>query len=125
MSEDVVACPGDGRADGRVALQRHGEGEERAADVVLLEDAQEAPDAGAAAVLEERLVGEVPSVERDGRGALAGGLALADAVLEQVLRALLVVDHERDRDAGIVGPSHARWDSAVPDQVSFWPFWHG
>lgn len=86
MTENVVAGGSDGRADGRVALQRHGAGEEGAADVVLLEDAQEAPDDGAAAVLEERLVSEVPSLEWDRRGGLTGRLALADAVLEEILR---------------------------------------
>jgi len=53
VAQHVVAGRCDGRADGRIALQGDGAGEEGAADAVLLEDAQEAPHAGAAAVLEE------------------------------------------------------------------------
>src|SRR3954452_18333694 len=100
MPQHVVALIGDGAPHGRVPFEGHGAGEERGADTVLSEDPHQAPDARPAAILKERLVRQVAAVRRYGRHALTHHLALADAVLEQVLRALLVVDDQRDSYAG-------------------------
>src|SRR5439155_25557788 len=56
VAADVVALVGDGPGDGGIPLEGDGTGEERAPHPILREDAQEAPDAHAAAVLEHRLV---------------------------------------------------------------------
>src|SRR6185295_690260 len=56
---DVVPLRGDRVGHGGIALERHGTGEERAPDAVLREDAEEAPDARTAAVLEHRFIGQV------------------------------------------------------------------
>src|SRR5262249_20806649 len=41
-------------------------------------------------------------------------------VLEQVLRALLIIHHQRDGDPGIARPADAWWVGAVADQITLW-----
>src|SRR6185369_8443123 len=119
MPADVVALRGDGARHGRVAFQRDGAGEERAPHLVLREDPQEAPYAHAAAVLEHRFVGQVAPVRWDGRHGIAPRLPPADAVLQEVFRALLVVHDQRDGDARAIRPRHPRRLVCVADQITF------
>src|SRR5262249_39552586 len=64
---------------------------------------------------------EVAPVGRHWRHGVAPGLAPADAVLQEVLRAFLVVHDERDGDARVVGPRYPRRLVRVADQVTFHP----
>src|SRR5688572_3341661 len=121
MAANVVTLLCDGAADRRVALEGDGAREERRADLVLREDPKEAPDAHAAAVLEHRLVGQIAPIGGNGRHGVAPRLAAADAVLEQVLRALLVVHHQRDHHACAVRPRHSRRPVRIPDQITVHP----
>ena len=75
VAHDLVAAADGLGADPRVALEGQGAGVESAGHAVAFKDVHDAPDADAAAVLEERLVGQVALSGPEGRGRLAGSLS--------------------------------------------------
>ena len=70
----------DGAGDFRVALHGHGAAKEGAGRVVLVQQVEDAPDADATAVLEERLVEEVALAGGNGRRHLVVGLVAVIAI---------------------------------------------
>ena len=101
-----------------VALQGQGAGEDGRVDAILVQQIQNAPDADPAAILEERLVGQVSLTPGHRRRRLTNRLAVSVAVQDGVLRPLLVVDYKGHGDACAVGPFNRRRVGAIADQVA-------
>src|SRR5581483_3460547 len=102
----------------RVSLEGDRRRVEGRLDAVLVEQAEEAPDARPATVLVDRLGAEVPvlgvhDVRDLGEALVApvpGGL--------RVLRSLLLVDAEADDRLGVLRPEHLRRSASVADVLS-------
>ena len=107
----------DPLADLGVALHGDRAREERHLDLVLVEEAHEAPDAGAAPVLVDRLGAEVAVLGVHGVRDLGEALVAAVAGGLRVLGALLVVDDEVDGHLGLVRPHDLRLVPPVADEV--------
>src|SRR5262245_21677057 len=105
----------------RIPLQRDRGGVERRLDAVLVEHAEQAPDAGPAAVLVNRLGAEVAVLRIHEVRDLGEPLVAAVPGRLRVLRALLVVDAEADDRLGVVRPEDLRWATPVADVVPLRP----
>jgi len=68
-----------------VSLQGQSAGEKSSLDVVLVHHIHDSPHADSAAVLEKRLVGQVPLAGRHVGGRFSGGFAVGVAVQKGVL----------------------------------------
>src|SRR5262249_11156458 len=79
-------------------------GEDGARQPAPGEHAVQAPEAGAAAVLEHAFRAEVAAGEARGRALGQGGFARGVAIGHRALAAFLVVDDEIDRDVGAARP---------------------
>src|SRR5262249_36298900 len=122
MAADVEARRLDGRGGGGVAFERQRAAEHRHRQAALLEGAHQAPEAGARAVLEHALGGEVAALHADLAGGRfsEAGFAETFAVLHRGLRAFLVVHHGVDRDPGAVRPFRIGRILAVAHQIACW-----
>src|SRR5690606_19049361 len=90
-------------------------------DVMPLEQLEQAPDAGTAAVFVERLHAQVALALQGLGGDHLGeeGLGLLVTVKHVALATFLVVEDEGQGDAGIAGPVRMRRVLAVADQVTW------
>jgi len=88
---------------------------------VFLEQVEQTPHAGAAAVLVERLHAQVAlALQRLGGDHLGEkGLGFLVAVEDVALATFLVVEHEGQGDAGIARPVRMRRGVAVADQIAW------
>ena len=94
----------------------HGDG-----NAQVIEDAREAPDAGARAVLVDRLGGEVAHLPGQRPGQLChAAVAVTVARRKRRLRAFLVIQHQAEGDTGAAWPAHARNLTAIADVVAAW-----
>ena len=113
---------GDHRPDHlRVALRRHGHGEHGERHVASLEQLEQAPDPGAAAVFVERFHAHVAHALQ-GLGSHHLGkerLGLLVAMQDAALATFFVIEHEGQGDAGIAGPVRVGRVVAVSDQVAW------
>ena len=120
MARDLMAGFGHRLAGGGIEFERAADRPGGEAHVAFLEEPQDAPEAGAAAILVHRLGREVAAAldrraaRRLGQEDLGGGIAVQD----RILPALLVIQHEADRDPGIARPLRMRRVGAVADQVA-------
>jgi hypothetical protein len=117
VGEHVMIPGPQPRAERRVPLDRQRAGGERDRDLAAVDQAAQPPDPDPAAVLHVRLGADVPDLGPVLERVLAPGVV--DAVLaERVLAALLVVDHEVDRDPGAAGPVEIGRLRAVADEIA-------
>ncbi|MDT4835575.1 hypothetical protein D3C76_866800 [compost metagenome] len=120
MAADLVAV-GDHLADRLgMALGGHGHGEHGQRQVMLPEQLEQAPHAGTAAVLVQRLHAHVAlALERLGGDHLGEeGFRLLIAMQDAALAAFLVVEHEGQGDTRLARPVRMGWVVAVADQVA-------
>jgi hypothetical protein len=105
----------------RVALGGHGHGEDRQRNVEFLEQFQNPPDAGTAAILVKGFHAHVArALQRLRRDHFREeGFGFFIAVQDIALATFLVVEHEGQRDAGIARPVWVRRVTAVTDQVAW------
>ena len=120
MARDLVAALGHRLAGRGVQLQRLSDRPGGETHIAFAEQAQDAPEAGAAAVFVHRLDAEIASaLDRDsprrlGQESLRGGIAVQD----RVLAALLVIQHEADGDPRVAGPLRVGRVGAVADEIA-------
>src|SRR6516164_10281545 len=98
MGADVVADLTDRRGDRGIAFERQGAGEDRGAKSALSEEAEEPPNADAAAILEHRLGGEIPAGKAAGAAFGEAGFRCGIAIGYRGLRTFLVVDADVERE---------------------------
>ena len=109
----------EGSAQLRVPLQRHADAKHRERQLAALKLAQDAPDAGARAVLVEALHAEVARRKRRRAGHFGEKLLGRSITMQhRVLGAFFVVQHKLQRDAGLRGPRCMRRVGPVADQVA-------
>src|SRR5437867_280461 len=120
MGADLESGLGDGLRDGWVPLERQRAGEHRDRDLTLPEKSKEAPEADPAAVLVHGLHGQIAGAagRSPARSLGEADLGAVIAVDHGVLRALLVVDDELEREAGAAGPARIGRPGAVADHVT-------
>ena len=102
VRHDVMTAPTHFLGGVAIALQGDGAGVEGAFHVLLVEDVEQPPVAGARAVLERPLARQVALGDWPAGG--PARLARRVAVADRQLRALLIVDHQGDRDLRPAGP---------------------
>ena len=119
VAAHLVAAGDDGAGDLRVLLEGDGAGVEGGGDPGLLEEPQDAPNAGAGAVLEHRFHGEV-AVALGQRVVAELGQPLLGRIAHglRVFRAFLVVDHHRDGEARAIRPGNGRRIRAVANEIA-------
>ena len=103
-----------------VALERHADGVDRERQAALLEQPQDPPEAGAGAVFVDRLDVQIALAnERRLAGDLVQiGLRRRVTVEHAGFAALLVVEHDAERQPGAVRPVGVRRMAAVADQIA-------
>ena len=115
----LVAAGDDGAGDLRVLLEGDGAGVEGGLDPGLLEEPEDAPDAGARAVLEHRFHGEVAVAGRQGVVAELGQpLLVGIAHGLRVFRPFLVIHDHRDGEPCASGPGNRRGARAIAHQIA-------
>jgi len=116
---DVEPRLADGGGDRRVAFERQRAAEHGQRQPALLEDAQDAPEAHAAAVLEQALGREVAALHPvvGGAGLRQRGFREA-VVVHVVLGAFFVVHHEVHGDPRLARPVRVGRVAAVADEVT-------
>ena len=126
VARDLVAGIDHGADRRRVPLGGGGDGEDGERDPLAVEQAEQAPDADAGAVLVDLLHADVAhAFKRLGADDLGEeGLGSLVAVQDRVLAALLVVEDELQGDAGAAGPVGMGRVRPVADQVA-WIRVHG
>src|SRR5688572_6989261 len=91
-----------------IALERDRRRIDGDRDICLLEDAREAPHAGAGAMLVNRLGGEGSHLPRQPPGELCHtAFAVTPARRKRRFRALFAIQHQAERHTRIVWPAHA------------------
>ena len=101
----------------RVPFHGQRAGGKRHRDLVPVDQAAQPPDSHPAPVLHVRFGADIPDVGPVLERVLTPGVV--DAVLvERVLAAFLVVDHEVDRDPGATGPVEVGRLRTVPDEIA-------
>src|ERR1700737_809986 len=119
VAGDLMAQLDEGGGHIRVAFQGHGPPEDGERKLAPLEFAQDAPHAGARAVLVDRLHGEMAGLEGLGADDLGQELFRGlVAVQHAALAAFFVVEHKLHCGPGIAWPAGVRNVAAVPDQVA-------
>ena len=120
VARHLVAALGHRLAGGGVELQRAADRPRGEMHVAFAEQPQDAPEAGAAAVLELRFDREVAAAldRRAARRLAQKDLGRGVAVQDGVLAALLVVQHEADGDAGLARPLRIGRVGAVAHEVA-------
>ena len=117
VGEHVMVPGPQPLAQRRVPFHGQRAGGKRHRDLVPVDQAAQPPDSHPAPVLHVRFGADIPDVGPVLEGVLTPGVV--DAVLvERVLAAFLVVDHEVDRDPGATGPVEVGRLRAVPDEVA-------
>ncbi|MNP32671.1 hypothetical protein D3C76_1258680 [compost metagenome] len=121
MAADLVAGIDHGADHVRVTLGGHGHGEDGQRNVEFLEQLQDPPHAGTAAILVKRFHAHVArALQRLGRHHFREeGFGLFVAVQDVALAAFFVIEYERQGDAGIARPVWMRRVTAVTDQVAW------
>ncbi|MNH60701.1 hypothetical protein D3C73_125920 [compost metagenome] len=121
MAADLVAGIDHCADHVRVALGGHGHGEDGQRNVEFLEQFQNPPDPGAAAILVKRFHAHVTRALQRLSGHHLGeeGFGLFIAVQNVALAAFFVIEYERQSDAGIARPVWVRRVTAVTDQVAW------
>lgn len=110
VAADLVAGFDHGADHVRMALGGHGDGEDGQRNVEFLEQLEDPPDAGAAAILVQRFHAHV-ALALQGLGGdhfRKEGFRLLVAVQDIALAAFFVIEHERQGDAGIARPVRVR-----------------
>ena len=119
VARDFVAI-GEHRLDpGRIALERHGDAEDRHRDAALAKQAKDPPQPRARSILVERFHAHVS--HREGLRADDLGqerLRAGVAVKHRALRAFLVVEDELQRDTRTAGPACVGRMRAIADHVA-------
>ncbi len=104
----------------RMAFDRHADAEYRQRQAALVEFAQNAPHAGARAVLVNRLHAHVARRKRRGADDLRKELLRAGvAVQHAVFAALFIVEDELHRNARPPGPVRLHRMAAIADQIAW------
>ena len=105
----------------RVALGGHGHGEDGQRNIEFLEQLEDAPHPGTAAVFVQRLHAHVArALQRLGRDHFREKrFGLFVAVQDIALAAFFVIEYERQRDACLARPMGVRRVTAVTDQVAW------
>src|SRR3712207_2158621 len=117
---DLMPRFGEGAAGGGIELQGAACGVDRERQAALREEAQDAPDARARAVVELRFGDEVALADArlPARDLVQVGLAVRIAVQHAALGALLVVQHEGEGEARATGPARVRRVRPVAEEVA-------
>ena len=120
VAADLVAGLGHGADHVRVALGGHGHGEDGQWHAAVLEQLEQAPHAGAAAVFVERFHAHVArALQRLGSDHLGEeGFGFLVTVEDVALATFFVIEHERQRDARIPRPVRMGRGIAITDQVA-------
>ncbi len=120
VAADLVAGFDHGADHVRVTLGGHGHGEDGQWNVEFLEQLEDPPDAGTAAILVQRFHAHVAlalqGLRRD--HFREEGFRFLVAMKDVALAALFVIEHEGQGDAGIARPVRVRRVGAVTDQVA-------
>src|SRR5713226_1050296 len=116
---DVEPGFADGGGHRRVPLERQRAAEDGQRQPALPEEAQDAPEAHTAAVLEQAFGGEVTALDAVVGGPGLGQRGLGEAVVvDVILGAFFVVDHEVHGDPRLARPARVGRIAAVADEVS-------
>ncbi|MNH20677.1 hypothetical protein D3C79_804560 [compost metagenome] len=120
MAADLVAGFGHGADHVGVALGGHGHGEDGQWHAAVLEQLQQAPHAGTAAVFVQRFHAHVAHALQwlGGDHFREEGFGLFIPVQDVAFATFLVIEHERQSNAGIPRPARMGWGIAVTDQVA-------
>ncbi|MCY1528870.1 hypothetical protein D9M68_639910 [compost metagenome] len=121
MAADLVAGGGHRPDYLGMTLGGHGHGEYGQRDRVLVEQLEQAPNAGAAAVFVERFHTQVALALQRLRGDHLGeeGLGFRVAMQNVALAAFLVIEHERQGNTGVARPVWVWRVVGVTDQVAW------
>ena len=121
VTADFVTGGDHGTDHVRVALGSHGHREDRQRNIEFLEQLEDPPDTGAAAILVERFHAHVAlALQRLRRNHFREKrFGLLVAMQHVALAAFLVVEHEGQGDAGVARPLRVGRVTAVTDQVAW------
>ena len=127
VARDLETLPGAIAADLRIERERLAHTENGRRHVQLLEEPQDAPDAGASAVVVKALgvVVALALARLDAANLMDVALGGGIAVLDRPFRALLVVEDEAQRERAPVTPGRARARAAVTNEVAIVHGAHG
>ena len=120
VAADFVAGLDHGADHVRMALGGHGHGEDGQRDIEFLEQLEDPPGAGTAAIFVQRFHAHVALALQglSGDHFREEGFGLLVAMKDVALAAFFVIEHEGQGDAGIAWPVRVGRVGAVTDQVA-------